>query len=94
MAKYRIKIEPLDPAEADLRFEYRAGFDVDNFLIAAGVGDGVCACLQDLSIASAAALLCQDREMARTVCVAHGMLEAANHLYLSQLFETDDEEED
>ena len=39
MAKYRIKVEALDPAE-ELRAEYRVGIECDKFYIAAISGEG------------------------------------------------------
>ena len=66
MAKYRIKIEALDPAE-ELRAE---------FCIIADDEDGHDTSIHHMSIVDIARCMSRDENMMKAVCIARGMFEA------------------
>jgi len=77
MAKYRIKVEALDPAE-ELRAEYRIGIECDRFVILSEVeGRGsVEQALHNVNRIKIAEMIVSCNEMMSAAMIARGMLEA------------------
>ena len=75
MAKYRIKIEALDPAE-ELRAEYRIGIECEGFCIIADEEDGHDTSIHHMSTVDIAHCMANDENMMEAVCIARGMFEA------------------
>lgn len=75
MAKYRIKVEALDPSE-ELRAEYRIGMECDGFCIMMDRGDGEGNCvIKDMSIVGIAALMASDEMTLPAAVLAKAMAE-------------------
>ena len=81
MAKYRIKVEALDPAE-ELRAEYRIGIECDRFVILSEVeGSGsVEQALHDVNQIIIANMIVNCKEMMSAALIARGMLEAHEYM--------------
>ena len=77
MAKYRIKIEALDPAE-ELRAEYRIGIECEGFCIIADEEDGHDTSIHHMSTVDIAACMARDKNLMESACIAQGMFEARN----------------
>ena len=77
MAKYRIKVESLDPAE-ELRAEYRIGIECEGFTIIANRSDGHQTAIHDMNHADIAECMASDQELMESACIAQGMFEARN----------------
>lgn len=77
MAKYRIKIEALDPAE-ELRAEYRMGIECEGFCIIADQEDGHDTSIHHMSTGDIAACMANDENLMEAACIARGMFEAKN----------------
>ena len=75
MAKYRIKIEALDPTE-ELRAEYRIGIECDGFCIIADQEDGHDTSIHHMSTVNIARCMANDESMMEAACIARGMFEA------------------
>lgn len=75
MAKYRIKIEALDPAE-ELRAEYRMGIECEGFCIIADEEDGHDTSIHHMSTVDIARCMSREENMMEAVCIARGMFEA------------------
>lgn len=74
MAKYRIRVEALDPAE-ELRAEYRMGIECEGFLIVADKGDGHNTSIHKLSPVEMAGMIANDPDLINVACIALGMVE-------------------
>lgn len=81
MAKYRIKVEALDPAE-ELRAEYRIGIECDKFVILSEVeGSGIVdQSMHNVNNIDIARMLRPSKEMMASVMIAKGMYEADKYL--------------
>ena len=77
MAKYRIKVEALDPKE-ELRAEYRMGIECEGYAILADTEVGSDLALQDISIFDLAEMMAKHEELAKSACIARGIIEAAS----------------
>lgn len=77
MAKYRIKIEALDPAE-ELRAEYRMGIECEGFCIIADKVDSHDTAIHDMDTVDIADCMANDKDLMEAVCIARGMFEAKN----------------
>lgn len=77
MAKYRIKVEALDPAE-ELWAEYRIGIECEGFTIIANRSDGHQTAIHDMNHADIAECMASDQELMEAACIARGMFEARN----------------
>lgn len=77
MAKYRIRIEALDPAE-ELRAEYRIGIECDGFCIIADEEDGHDTSIHHMSTVDIAVCMANDKSLMESACIAQGMFEARN----------------
>lgn len=77
MAKYRIKIEALDPAE-ELRAEYRIGIECEGFCIIADEEDGHDTSIHHMSTVDIAVCMANDKDLMESACIAQGMFEARN----------------
>ena len=75
MAKYRIKIEALDPAE-ELRTEYRIGIECDGFCIIADQGRTQDTSIHQMSTVDIAECMVNDENLMTAACIARGMFEA------------------
>ena len=75
MAKYRIKIEALDPAE-ELRAEYRMGIECEGFCIIADKEDGYSISIHHMGTVDIADCMANDKDLMEAVCIAKGMFEA------------------
>ena len=75
MAKYRIKVEALDPAE-ELRAEYRMGIECEGFCIIADREDGHQTAIHDMYTVDIADCMANDKELMESACIAKGMFEA------------------
>jgi len=77
MAKYRIRVEALDPAE-ELRAEYRIGIECDRFVMLSEVeGSGsMQQALHDVDTIDIAQMIKSSKEMMSAAMIARGMLEA------------------
>ena len=75
MAKYRIRIEALDPAE-ELRAEYRIGIECDGFTIIGDLEDGSDYSIHMMSTVDIAAALANDEELLSAAIIAKAMAEA------------------
>lgn len=75
MAKYRIKVEALDPAE-ELRAEYRMGIECEGFCIIADKVDSHDTAIHDMGTADIADCMANDKDLMEAVCIAKGMFEA------------------
>lgn len=74
MAKYRIRIEALDPAE-ELRAEYRMGIECDRFCVIADLEDGSETAINEMSLARLAGIMADDDDLLAAACAAKGMAE-------------------
>lgn len=74
MAKYRIKVEALDPAE-ELRAEYRMGIECDRFCIIADQEDGHKTAINEMSLIMLADIIADDDYLIAAACAARGMSE-------------------
>lgn len=75
MAKYRIRIEALDPAE-ELRAEYRMGIECDGFTIITDNGDRTGITIHEMSRDAIATTIAQDEDLLSAAIVAKAMAEA------------------
>lgn len=75
MAKYRIKVEALDPAE-ELRAEYRMGIECDGFCIIGDCEDGHDTSIHQMSVSMLAGIIAADENLIAAACIAKGMAEA------------------
>ena len=75
MAKYRIKVEALDPAE-ELRAEYRMGIECDGFCIIGNCEDGHDTSIHQMSVSMLAGIIAADESLIAAACIARGMAEA------------------
>ena len=75
MAKYRIKIEALDPAE-ELRAEYRIGIECEGFLIIANREDSFKTCVRGMNRMDIAECMANDRMLMGSAYIARGILDA------------------
>lgn len=75
MAKYRIKIEALDPAE-ELRAEYRIGIECEGFTIIANRSDGHQTAIHDMNRADIVDCMVSNQDMMEAACIARGFFEA------------------
>ena len=75
MAKYKIKIEALDPAE-ELRAEYRIGIECDGFCIIADQEDGHDTSIHHMSTVDIAVCMANEQTLMEAACIARGMFEA------------------
>ena len=74
MAKYRIKVEALDPAE-ELRAEYRMGIECDGFCIIGDCDDGHDTSIHQMSVVRIAGIMSADENLIAAACIARGMAE-------------------
>lgn len=74
MAKYRIKVEALDPAD-ELRAEYRMGIECEGFTIIGDVETGVKTAMHDMSVADLAIGLASEADLFTAACMARGLVE-------------------
>lgn len=79
MARYRIKVEALDPSAEELRAELRMGIECEGFVIMADQGDGGCTSIEHMSITKAAELMAGNAEMIKTACVARAIAEGRTY---------------
>lgn len=77
MAKYRIKIEALDPAE-ELRAEYRMGIECEGFCIIADQEGGHDTSIHHMSTVDIAVCMANEQTLMVAACIAQGMFEARN----------------
>ena len=75
MAKYRIRIEALDPAE-ELRAEYRMGIECDGFTIIIDSGDQTGSAIHEMSREDIATAIAHDEDLLSAAIVAKAMAEA------------------
>ena len=75
MAKYRIKIEALDPAE-ELRAEYRIGIECDGFTIIGDQEGGSDYSIHMMSTVDIAVALVNNEELLSAAIIAKAMAEA------------------
>ena len=78
MAKYRIKIEALDPAE-ELRAEYRMGIECNAFCIIGDCGDGHDTSIHQMSVVQIAHIMSADENLIAAACIARGMAEGRQY---------------
>ncbi len=74
MAKYRIKVEALDPAE-ELRAEYRMGIECNAFCIIGDCDDGHDTSIHQMSVVQIAGIMSADENLIAAACIARGMAE-------------------
>lgn len=79
MAKYRIRVESLDPAAEELRAEYRMGIDCDRFCILADTGEKILCCMHDVSKVDLAAMIAGCSEATEAAIMAKAMYEAREY---------------
>lgn len=86
MAKYRIRVEALDPAE-ELRAEYRIGWECDRFVILSGIegGDSVNQALHNVNQLKIAEMIGASSEMMAAAMIARAMHEASEYLRKNEL---------
>lgn len=75
MAKYRIRIEALDPSE-ELRAEYRIGIECDGFTIIGDLEDGSDYSIHMMSTVDIAEALANDEELLSAAIIAKAMADA------------------
>lgn len=76
MAKYKIRVEALDPAE-EMRAEYRMGIECDSFCIMADLGNNDCKIsVHDLNVVDIAYMLAGEDMMLEAAVLAKTMAEA------------------
>ena len=75
MAKYRIRIEALDPAE-ELRAEYRMGIECDGFTIITDNGDKTGLTIHEMSRDDIATTIAHDEDLLYAAIVAKAIAEA------------------
>lgn len=78
MAKYRIKIEALDPAE-ELRAEYRMGIECEGFCILAKNENGHDTSIHMLNTVEIAHHISLDENLISAACIARGMAEGRQY---------------
>lgn len=78
MAKYRIKVEALDPAE-ELRAEYRMGIECNGFCIIGDHGRENSISIENMTIMELAEAIVNDEHMIHAACVARGMAEGRQY---------------
>ncbi len=75
MAKYRIKVEALDPSE-ELRAEYRMGMECDGFCILEKKNENdACTAVHDVGLIDIARMMADSEEMLMAAVVAKAMAE-------------------
>lgn len=79
MARYRIKVEALDPSAEELRAELRMGIECEGFVVMADQGDGGCTSIEHMNIAKAAELMSGNAEMIKTACLARAIAEGRTY---------------
>ena len=75
MAKYRIKIEVLDPNET-IKEELQAGVECDGFFLGMDIGDANRSIISNLSIVDIAAIIAPDTKLLEAAIIARAMDEA------------------
>jgi len=75
MAKYRIRIEALDPAE-ELRAEYRMGIECDGFTIIGDQEDGANYSIHKMSTVDIAEAMVNSEDLLSAAIIAKAMAEA------------------
>ena len=78
MAKYRIKIEAMDPAE-ELRAEYRMGIECNGFCIIGDCDDGHSISIHQMSDVQIADIMAKDENLITVACIARGMAEGSQY---------------
>jgi len=78
MAKYRIKVEALDPAE-ELRAEYRMGIECNAFCIIGDCDDGHDTSIHQMSVVQIAGIMSADENLIAAACIARGMAEGRQY---------------
>lgn len=75
MAKYRIKVEALDPGE-ELRAEYRMGIECEGFCILMDQGEGkACSAMHDVGVLDIARILADSEETLKAAVLAKAIAE-------------------
>ena len=75
MAKYRIRIEALDPSE-ELRAEYRIGIECDGFTIIGDREDGTNTSIHQMSTVDIAEAIANSEDLISAAIMAKAMAEA------------------
>ena len=78
MAKYRIKVEALDPAE-ELWAEYRMGIECNGFCIIGDCDDGYDTSIHQMSVVQIADIMADDENLIAAACIARGMAEGRQY---------------
>lgn len=78
MAKYRIKVEALDPAE-ELRAEYRMGIECNAFCIIGDCDGGHDTSIHQMSVVQIAGIMSVDENLIAAACIAKGMAEGRQY---------------
>lgn len=86
MAKYRIRVEALDPAE-ELRAEYRIGIECDRFVILSEIegGDSVEQALHDVNQIKIAEMIKTCPQMMAAAMIARAMHEASEYVRKNEM---------
>lgn len=74
MAKYRIRVEALDPAE-ELRAEFRMGMECEGFCIIEEHENGHHTAIHEMNMVDIARCMANNKELMESACIARGMLE-------------------
>lgn len=75
MAKYRIRVEALDPAE-ELRAEYRMGIECEGFCIIGEHEKGHHTAIHNMDVVDIAQCMINEKELMECACIARGMFDA------------------
>lgn len=100
MAKYRIKIEPIDPAIEELTADERLGIECEGFVLITDHGDKAGEVVHNMSILDIAGSMAGDSALLHAACIARGMAEGEQFTgklkaqgMLSRIFGANKEEE-
>lgn len=75
MAKYRIRIEAVDPEAVELTAEKRIGYECDGYAIIVDQGKTVGTVIKGMYLSDIANGIALDDEMIQAACIARGMAE-------------------
>lgn len=79
MARYRIKVEALDPSVEELRAELRMGIECEGFVVMADYGDDGCTSIEHMNVIKIAELMAGNAEMIKTACLARAIAEGRTY---------------
>ena len=79
MAKYRIRVESMDPADEELRAEFRMGIDCDAFCFLMKTEDGWDVAIHDVNTEDIAFGIAESPQLLAAAIIARGIRDAMRY---------------